>query len=270
MPSLSPLRELMRLLRDPERGCPWDRAQSFHTIVPHTLEEAYEVAAAIEAGDYTALIGELGDLLFQVIFYCQLAEEEGRFDFDMVAAGLARKLERRHPHVFGEQAAHDIATVHHAWETRKAAERDARGAVSELDDVPLALPALSRAQKLQRRAARVGFDWPDVAGVRAGSTKSSRNRRGPPPRARRAREELGDVLFTVVNPRAVSRSTPSGLAARRDALEGRFRVLEEALRARGETVAEASAVTEALWEAAKSQKHLSARAAQRSPDGKSR
>ena len=256
MPSLSPLRDLMRLLRDPERGCPWDRAQSFHTIVPHTLEEAYEVAAAIEAGDYTALIGELGDLLFQVIFYCQLAEEEGRFDFDMVAAGLARKLESRHPHVFGDQAGHDIATVHHAWETRKAAERDARGAVSELDDVPLALPALSRAQKLQRRAARVGFDWPDVAGVRAKLDEELAELDEALAATSQARreEELGDVLFTVVNlARHLEIDAEAALRRAATRFEGRFRVLEEALRARGEAVADASAATlEALWKAAKS------------------
>lgn len=255
MPSLSLLRDLMRLLRDPARGCPWDRAQSFRTIVPHTLEEAYEVAAAIEAGDYTALVGELGDLLFQIIFYCQLAEEEGRFDFDAVAAGLARKLESRHPHVFGEQTAHDIATVHHAWETRKARERDARGAVSELDDVPLALPALSRAQKLQRRAARVGFDWPDLAGVRAKLDEELLELDEALAAADEARreEELGDVLFTVVNlARHLEIDAEAALRRAATRFEGRFRTMEEVLRARGESVAAADATTlDALWEAAK-------------------
>ena len=164
---LSRLLGIMAQLRDPERGCPWDLEQTFRTIAPYTIEEAYEVAEAAERGDPSALKDELGDLLLQVVFHARMAEEAGSFVFDDVAAGIADKMIRRHPHVFGTAEVADSATQTVAWEEQKAAERRAMAAAegrpeSALDGVGIALPALTRAEKLQKRAARVGFDWPAV------------------------------------------------------------------------------------------------------------
>src|SRR5438067_1952943 len=163
---LDRLLAIMARLRDPARGCPWDREQNFATIAPYTIEEAYEVADAIERGDMAALKDELGDLLFQVVFHARMAEELGRFAFDDVAQAIADKMERRHPHVFDDVEIASIAAQNEAWETHKAAERQASGgAASVLDGVALALPALLRAAKISRRAARIGFDWPDADSV---------------------------------------------------------------------------------------------------------
>ena len=161
------LLELMRRLRDPDGGCPWDQEQSYASIVPHTLEEAYEVADAIARGDMPELRDELGDLLFQVVFYARLGEEDGHFDFGDVVEAVVDKLVRRHPHVFGNAQVEDAAAQTVAWEGLKAEERANKAAQGVLDGVSLALPALTRAGKLQKRAARIGFDWPDVNGVRA-------------------------------------------------------------------------------------------------------
>ena len=157
----------MSMLRDPEHGCPWDLKQTFKTIVPHTLEEAYEVAEAIEQEDFDELPKELGDLLFQVVFYAQLGKEQDKFDFDQIASTMAEKLVRRHPHVFGELSNQAIneGDIKYNWEAIKAQERAERSATSVLDDIPNALPALNRAFKIQKRAAHVGFDWPDVMGA---------------------------------------------------------------------------------------------------------
>jgi MazG family protein len=159
------LLEIMAQLRSEAGGCPWDRAQSFATIVPYTLEEAYEVVEAIASGDMDALEDELGDLLFQVVFHARLAEEQGAFAFGDVVAAISAKLIRRHPHVFGDAEIADADAQALAWERLKAAEKSTDAGV--LDDVPLALPALSRSAKLGRRAARVGFDWPELTGARA-------------------------------------------------------------------------------------------------------
>ena len=158
---------IMSMLRDPEHGCPWDLKQNFKTIVPHTLEEAYEVAEAIEQEDFDELPKELGDLLFQVVFYAQLGKEQDKFDFDKIANTMAEKLVRRHPHVFGELSNQAIneGDIKYNWEAIKAQERAERSATSVLDDIPNALPALNRAYKIQKRAAHVGFDWPDVMGA---------------------------------------------------------------------------------------------------------
>jgi ATP diphosphatase len=158
---------IMARLRDPEHGCPWDLEQSFETIVPHTLEEAYEVAETIETGDMGELCDELGDLLFQVVFYARLAEEQGLFDFAQVVQGISEKLERRHPHVFGQEQIPDAKAQSLAWEAHKAQEREAKGEGESgtLDGIAGSLPALVRAIKLQKRAARVGFDWPDITPV---------------------------------------------------------------------------------------------------------
>ena len=177
MYQLDDLLYLMARLRDPQYGCPWDLAQDYASIVPHTLEEAYEVADAIERGDFAHLPGELGDLLFQVVYYSQLGQEEGRFDFAAVVDGIVRKLVRRHPHVFPDGDLYgakdlprlDDAAIRRRWEEIKAEERaekaEAPAQLSLLDDVPVALPALSRAAKLQKRAAAVGFDWPEPLAV---------------------------------------------------------------------------------------------------------
>ncbi|MGZ3298176.1 MAG: nucleoside triphosphate pyrophosphohydrolase, partial [Asticcacaulis sp.] len=150
----------MRRLRDPQTGCPWDREQSFETIAPYTIEEAYEVADAIARKDMRDLKEELGDLLFQVVFHARIAEEMGLFDFNDVAASMSEKLIRRHPHVFGDTSMRSAEEQTVAWEAQKAEERKAKDKTGILDDVPVGLPALTRAEKLQRRAARVGFDWP--------------------------------------------------------------------------------------------------------------
>ena len=165
MGAVDRLLEIMARLRDPQTGCPWDLKQTYATIVPHTLEEAYEVADAIERGDFAELKDELGDLLFQVVFYAQIAREEGRFDFEAVAQAINDKLLRRHPHVFGETRYASEEAFAEAWELTKAEERKAKGRApaveSVMDGVTLGLPALIRAEKLQRRAAKVGFDWTD-------------------------------------------------------------------------------------------------------------
>lgn len=255
MADLSNLRLLMRKLRDPEHGCPWDLAQDYASIVPHTLEEAYEVAETIETDDYDALPDELGDLLFQVVFYCQLAEEEQRFSFEDVVAAISAKLVTRHPHVFGDTPRHDAQAVASAWENAKAAERRARDQTSALDNVAQALPALSRAQKIQQRAARVGFDWPDSDGPLAklheelaelGAARADAS-------AAAIEEEFGDVLFSAVNlGRHLGLNTERALRAATAKFERRFRALEDELAAAAQTPAELSlADLEARWQAVK-------------------
>ena len=193
---------IMARLRDPDSGCPWDVEQTFATIAPYTIEEAYEVADAIERGDFDELKSELGDLLFQVVFHARMAEEQGLFAFDDVAAAMSDKLIRRHPHVFAEESAKPDAVAQKLrWEDITAAERAARAQHGVLDDVPVGLPALARAAKLTKRTARVGFDWPstdevfdkldeEVAELRAEIAAGDLDK---------AREEMGDLLFVVAN-----------------------------------------------------------------------
>src|SRR5881394_429369 len=194
---------IMARLRDPERGCPWDREQDFKTIAPYTIEEAYEVADAIERGDIVALKDELGDLLLQVVFHARMAEEAGHFAFDGVAAAIADKMVRRHPHVFGDVEIASVAAQNEAWEAHKAAERDARGgAQSVVDGVALALPALLRAAKVSRRAARIGFDWPDARAVIPKLAEEiaeleAELDQGADPAV--VEEEMGDLLFAAAN-----------------------------------------------------------------------
>lgn len=205
---LEDLLYLMARLRDPETGCPWDVEQDYKSIAPSTIEEAYEVVDAIEREDFVHLREELGDLLFQVIFYSQLAQEQQRFDFNTVVEDLTAKLIRRHPHVFPDgdlHAKHTSRLSEHAvrqnWEALKQKERGAKGKLGLLDDVPLGLPALSRAQKLQKRAAQVGFDWPDVASVLDKLAEETEELRDALARGDRdaQQEELGDMMFTLVN-----------------------------------------------------------------------
>ena len=198
---LEALLGLMRTLRDPQGGCAWDREQSFASIAPFTIEEAYEVADAIGRGDLDRLRDELGDLLFQVVFHARMAEEAGRFDFAAVARGICDKLVRRHPHIFVERKALDVAQLHVSWEMQKAAERAAAGVHGVLSDVPRALPGLARAAKLGRRARRVGFDWPHSAGVRAKIDEELAEIDAALAADEREQvaDEIGDLLFTVAN-----------------------------------------------------------------------
>jgi len=221
---LDRLLSIMRTLRDPERGCEWDRAQQFETIVPHTIEEAYEVADAVARGDLADIRDELGDLLFQVVFQARIAEEAGHFDFGDVAQSIADKLEARHPHIFGDD---DLpgGMREERWEALKAAERQHKGATSALDGVALALPALMRAEKLQKRASRTGFDWPDPSGPADKLVEEMRELAEAPIDERE--EEAGDLLFAAVNlVRAYGISPETALRGANAKFERRFRAME--------------------------------------------
>ncbi len=249
---------LLRLcaqLRDPDHGCPWDRAQTLATIAPHTIEEAYELADAIATAEPGRIRDELGDLLFQVLLHSQLAHEQGWFDLAEVASGLHDKLVRRHPHVFAGQAAATAEALAHDWDAHKAAERAAAGLQGALAGVPKALPALVRAAKLGRRAARVGFDWPDEQAVRAKIAEELRETEtavaAKDPAA--VAEEIGDALFALVNwARLLHVDPEAALRAANEKFERRFAVMEAAIGARGLSVTELSADDwEQLWIAAK-------------------
>ena len=255
--ALGALLELMARLRDPERGCPWDRQQSFASIAPYTIEEAYEVADAIERGDREHLRDELGDLLFQVVFHARMAEERGWFDFAQVAGAIHDKLVRRHPHVFAgtQPTPEELVRV---WEEQKASERAAaaRGgpAHAVLADVPRALPALTRAAKLSRRAARVGFDWPDAAAVRDKVREELAEADAAVAAGGDAvAEELGDLLFAIANwSRHLGIEPEQALRAANSKFERRFALMERAAAERGLTLARLSAEEwDALWRAAK-------------------
>jgi ATP diphosphatase len=214
----------MVTLRHPENGCEWDRAQRFETIVPHTIEEAYEVADAVARGDLADIRDELGDLLFQVIFQSRIAEEAGQFAFDDVARSISDKLEARHPHIFAGAAPPGEARDER-WEALKAAERAYKGATSALDGVARALPALMRSEKLQKRAAREGFDWPDTAGP-ADKLLEEMKELAEAPASKRL-EEAGDLLFAAVNlVRAYGLGAEEALRAANDKFERRFRAME--------------------------------------------
>ena len=236
------LTALMARLRAPVGGCPWDLEQTFDTIAPYTLEEAYEVADAIARRDLVALREELGDLLFQVAFHSRLAEEQHEFAFADVARGLVDKMVRRHPHVFGGEAVGDAARQTTLWEEQKASEKAARGQTSALDDIPLSLPALARAAKLGRRASRVGFDWPDTSGVLAKIAEEVGELQVAVDSgvATDTEAELGDVLFAVVNlARHLDVDPEAALRGTNQRFEQRFRGVEQKLAAQGLTVAEA-------------------------------
>jgi MazG family protein len=251
------LLEVMKRLR---QGCPWDRVQTFDTIAPYTIEEAYEVASCIADKDFKALPGELGDLLFQVVFHARMAEEEGRFDFGAVVEAVTAKMIRRHPHVFGDgNARNDPHSQKLAWEELKAAERKAKAkdkTASILDDVPLALPALLRADKLQRRASSVGFDWDNAAKVVDKIAEEAREvvDAGLDPDKRE--EEIGDLLFVVANlARHLKVDPEAALRSANAKFTRRFHFIEAALKAEGRDPAEASLdEMEALWQKAKQAK----------------
>ncbi len=247
------LLEIMRRLRGPD-GCPWDRAQTFATIAPYTVEEAYEVATAIEDGDLKALPGELGDLLFQVVFHARMAEEAGLFDFGDVVEAVTEKMIRRHPHVFGsEEAKTDAHAQKDFWEKLKEAERAAKGQTSLLDDVASALPALMRAEKLQRRASSIGFDWNNAALVVDKIAEEAREivEAGVDPAKRE--EEVGDLLFVVANlARHLKVDPEAALRGANAKFTRRFKHIEAGLVARGIKPGAASLEEmEALWQEAK-------------------
>ena len=220
--SLERLVEIMRRLRDPVSGCEWDTVQTFETIAPYTIEEAYEVADAIARSDMDALVDELGDLQLQVVFHARMAEEAGLFTLDDVLNRISDKMERRHPHIFGD-AEHG---EHHLWEIIKAEERAANPDKSALAGVALALPALERAAKLQRRAARVGFDWPDPSGARAKIDEELEELDAETDHSRKL-EELGDLLFAVVNfARHLNIEPEAALREANRKFERRFRAIE--------------------------------------------
>lgn len=214
---------IMARLRDPETGCEWDREQTFATIAPYTIEEAYEVAEAIAHDDLASLRDELGDLLLQVVFHSRMAEELGHFAFADVAAAISAKLEARHPHIFGDDTSGDAQTER--WEALKAKERAAKGATSAIDGVALSLPALMRAEKLQKRAARVGFDWPDPSGA-ADKVREEMAELAEASDAERL-EEAGDLLFAAVNLVRLNGIAPEdALRAANAKFERRFRAME--------------------------------------------
>ncbi len=266
--NISELLQIMARLRTPENGCPWDLAQDFSTIAPYTIEEAYEVADAIERGDFDDLKDELGDLLLQVVFHAQMADEEKRFDFSDVVEAITTKLIRRHPHVFGDVDAADAAAVKERWDLIKAeekAERAARRVVDGqpqppqglLDDVPAALPALTRAVKLQKRAAKVGFDWNDpqavIAKIREEIFEIEHELSQPTHDRDRLEDELGDVLFAVANlARHLSVAPETALRRANAKFTRRFAHIESELKRRGRALADASLdEMEALWVEAK-------------------
>jgi len=254
--AMEELLAVMRQLRNPNGGCAWDLEQTLQSIVPHTLEEAYEVAEAITRDDLPAVRDELGDLLYQVVFLARIAEEAGQFSFDDVAHAIAAKLVRRHPHVFGERRALDATEQTAAWETYKHSERNALGETGTLAGVALALPALTRAVKLGKRAARVNFDWPDASGMRAKLDEELREfeetlRDGES--VERQSEELGDLLFVIANWSRHLKLDPEGaLRAANAKFERRFARMEEFARGEGVELDKLDlAGWEALWQRAK-------------------
>ncbi len=258
MPSPTPmdqLVEIMARLRDPKTGCPWDLEQDFASLTPYTIEEAYEVADAIARGNKSDLRDELGDLLFQSVFYSQLAKEEGSFCFDDVVRGVCDKMIRRHPHVFGDTQIADAAAQAKAWEAQKAKERADKGEKSALSDVPVGLPATKRALKLQSRAARIGFDWPDLAPVfakmheeMAELQEAIANKND-----KEIKSELGDILFVCINlARKLNVDPDQALNQTNQKFMDRFAYIEAQLQKQGKTPEQASLEEmDQLWDQAK-------------------
>lgn len=254
--ALARLLDIMVRLRDPQAGCPWDQVQDFASIAPYTVEEAYEVADAIRRGpDFPALLDELGDLLFQVIYHSRMAEEAGRFSFAHVAEAISGKMLRRHPHVFGEAVARNAASQTVAWEAGKAAERAARAEAGTLAGIPEGLPALVRAAKLTRRAARVGFDWPDAVSVLDKLEEEAAELRAELPAADPVRlaDEVGDLLFVLANlARKLDLDPEACLRSANAKFERRFGGVERALAAEGLAPGDAGLeAMEAAWQVVK-------------------
>ncbi|MBA4693046.1 MAG: nucleoside triphosphate pyrophosphohydrolase [Congregibacter sp.] len=253
------LLEIMRALRDPVTGCPWDLRQDFDSIVPFTIEETYELAAAIAAKDPAQICDELGDVLFQVVFYAQIASEKSLFDFADVASAISAKLVRRHPHVFDAQGEVPVTEteVKERWEAIKEQERSLKNQNGILDDVPLALPSLSRAQKLQKRAAAVGFDWPDLAGVFAKVEEEIAELEEAVEQgdAVAIEDEVGDVFLTVVNlARHLNVDAEAAVRKANSRFESRFQLMEIASEADGSRLRdEDPGLLEQRWQTAKQQ-----------------
>jgi len=254
--SVARLRAIMAALRDPDSGCPWDIEQDFASIAPYTIEEAYEVADAIEKEDWPALKGELGDLLLQVVYHAQMADEAGHFTFADVARTVSDKMVARHPHVFGDESREKSAEQQvQDWEKVKAAERAARAQGGVLDDVALGLPALMRAVKLQKRAGRVGFDWPDTAQVLDKIAEESAELVEARDTLTQAHvtEEMGDLLFVMANlARHLNVDPEEALRAANAKFTRRFRAIEAALAAQNRRPEDSDLIEmDALWNAAK-------------------
>lgn len=256
--ALTRLRAIMRRLRDPQAGCPWDIEQDFDTIAPYTIEEAYEVADAIERAAWTDLRDELGDLLLQTVFHAQIAEDRGLFDFDDVATGIADKMVARHPHVFGEESRDKSAAQQtRDWESVKAAERAAKAQTGVLDGVAVGLPALLRAVKLQKRAARVGFDWPDAHHVldKIAEECAELTEAAEDLGAAAVEEEMGDLLFVMANLARHLGVEPEQALRRANAkFTRRFQYIEARLAQAGKRPEDSDlAEMDALWNDAKAQ-----------------
>jgi tetrapyrrole methylase family protein/MazG family protein/ATP diphosphatase len=249
------LLEVMRRLRDPQTGCPWDKDQTFATIAPYTIEESYEVADAIQRNDLRDLKEELGDLLFQVVFHARIAEEMGLFNFNDVAAGMSENLIRRHPHVFGDAGDRTAEQQNAEWEIIKAEERKAKEKHGLLDDVPVGLPALTRAAKLTKRAARVGFDWPSTQEVLDKLDEETEELKVEIARGdvRKSHEELGDILFVLANlARKLDVEPENALRMTNAKFIRRFETIETELAKIGKTPDQSNlAEMDALWNAAK-------------------
>ncbi len=253
------LLEVMARLRDPQNGCPWDLKQTFTTIAPHTLEEAYEVVDAIEHGDSEDIKDELGDLLFHIVFYAQMAREQEQFDFETIAQHVSDKLERRHPHVFTDQRIADEKELHRVWENRKAEERAAKTEqkiTSALDGIAIVLPELLRAKKLQQRASRVGFDWPESMEIFFKIEEELQEVKQTIVEGEgeeRIKEEIGDLLFAVVNlARHLDINPEQALRSGNQKFERRFRAIEAHLAADGRAPEECElAELDALWDQVK-------------------
>lgn len=253
--NINDLLAIMARLRHPQTGCPWDKAQTFQSIVPYTIEEAYEVADAIERADFADLKDELGDLLFQVVFYSQMAAEQGRFEFADCIEAICDKLTRRHPHIFlpaDNTGATDASGALQQWEAQKSQERKAAGLASVLDNVPANLPALSRAYKLQKRCASVGFDWPSVDGCWEKVKEEILEVEQTAPGSAELTDELGDLMFALVNVVRKHGLEPEAVLRQANAkFERRFRQVEQLLQP-GTPVGEASLdMMEAAWQQVK-------------------
>ncbi|HEY6131314.1 MAG TPA: nucleoside triphosphate pyrophosphohydrolase [Halioglobus sp.] len=262
--SVTDLLRVMQRLRDPHTGCPWDLCQNFHSIVPSTLEECYELAQAIEHEEFHHVAEELGDVLFQVIFYAQLGKERHLFTFDTIVSTLVEKLVRRHPHVFAQGQIEGVVgnrssveQVRHTWEKIKQDERNKKEQLGVLADVPLALPALSRAQKVQKRAAQVNFDWADVPAVldKLQEELDELRRAMSGQKPDQVHDEMGDVLFTCVNlARHLGLDAEESLRHATSKFERRFRQMEASVEATGDALSAMSEVQlDVLWRRAKAE-----------------